>query len=184
MLPQSETTLVALLGNVPSVHGILSPGSPGSRSEVIGYIHPSQSRKARAGRETRRLAMVEFPALRNWSDRSRRDRIAMDGGAAWQPITGRGTFKEGRTFVLSHPSCRRRSLDGAQSIEGGPEAKNLTGPPALVVRPEDWKWSSYRHYLTGVEGGVEIESESTARRREQMGIRPRLKAGPVQGFPP
>ncbi len=51
---------------------------------------------------------------------------------AWQPITGRGTFEGGRTFVLPHPSCKRRSLDGAQSIEGGPEVKNLTGPPALT----------------------------------------------------
>jgi hypothetical protein len=61
---------------------------------------------------------------------------------------------------------------------------NRTVARGLVARPEDWKWSSYRHYLTGVEGTVEIESEWTARRREQMGIRPRIKAGPVQCFPP
>jgi putative transposase len=36
----------------------------------------------------------------------------------------------------------------------------------LVEKPEDWKWSSFRHYATGVEGVVEIESEWTARRRE------------------
>jgi putative transposase len=36
----------------------------------------------------------------------------------------------------------------------------------LVLRPEDWAWSSYCHYLTGVEGAVEIESEWTARRRD------------------
>jgi len=35
----------------------------------------------------------------------------------------------------------------------------------LVVRPEDWRWSSYRHYQTGVRGAVEIESEWTARMR-------------------
>jgi putative transposase len=35
----------------------------------------------------------------------------------------------------------------------------------LVVRPEDWKWSSYRHYQTGTRGTVEIESEWTARER-------------------
>ncbi|HEX3660305.1 MAG TPA: transposase [Acidobacteriaceae bacterium] len=28
----------------------------------------------------------------------------------------------------------------------------------LVARPEGWPWSSYRHYLTGVRGRVEIES--------------------------
>ena len=27
----------------------------------------------------------------------------------------------------------------------------------LVSRPEDWKWSSYRHYLTGEDCGVQIE---------------------------
>jgi putative transposase len=35
----------------------------------------------------------------------------------------------------------------------------------LVSRPEDWKWSSYRHYLTGEVGIVEIESHWTAGRR-------------------
>jgi putative transposase len=35
----------------------------------------------------------------------------------------------------------------------------------LVEKPEDWPWSSYRHYATGVEGAVEIESEWTAQRR-------------------
>jgi len=28
----------------------------------------------------------------------------------------------------------------------------------LVTRPEDWRWSSARHYATGEECGVEIES--------------------------
>ena len=37
----------------------------------------------------------------------------------------------------------------------------------LVKRPEDWPWSSFRHYATGEVGTVEIESEWTARRRER-----------------
>ena len=45
----------------------------------------------------------------------------------------------------------------------------------LVESPEDWPWSSFRHYLTGVEGIVEIESQWTARKREHMGIVPVLK---------
>jgi putative transposase len=32
----------------------------------------------------------------------------------------------------------------------------------LVAKPEDWKWSSFRHYQTGLRGTVEIESEWTA----------------------
>ena len=35
----------------------------------------------------------------------------------------------------------------------------------LVTSLEEWKWSSYRHYLTGLQGTVEIESEWTAQRR-------------------
>ncbi len=33
--------------------------------------------------------------------------------------------------------------------------------------PEDWEWSSFRHYATRREGTVEIESEWTARQRER-----------------
>ena len=32
----------------------------------------------------------------------------------------------------------------------------------LVANPEDWKWSSFRHYATGVRETVEIESFWTA----------------------
>ena len=35
----------------------------------------------------------------------------------------------------------------------------------LVGKPEDWPWSSFRHYATGVEGIVEIESQWSAIRR-------------------
>src|ERR1700757_4384406 len=37
----------------------------------------------------------------------------------------------------------------------------------LCDRPEDWYWSSFRHYATGAAGSVEIESEWTARKRER-----------------
>jgi putative transposase len=37
----------------------------------------------------------------------------------------------------------------------------------LCERPEDWQWSSFLHYATGVEGRVQIESEWTARKRER-----------------
>jgi len=35
----------------------------------------------------------------------------------------------------------------------------------LVSKPEEWAWSSFRHYATGLVGTVEIESEWTAFRR-------------------
>jgi putative transposase len=37
----------------------------------------------------------------------------------------------------------------------------------LCARPEDWEWSTFRHYATGCKGSVEIESEWTARERER-----------------
>jgi putative transposase len=45
----------------------------------------------------------------------------------------------------------------------------------LVSQPEDWPWSSFRHYLTGEEGVVVVESVWTGRKREQMGTTPRVK---------
>jgi putative transposase len=40
----------------------------------------------------------------------------------------------------------------------------------LVAKAEDWVWSSFAHYASGIEGRVEIESQWTARRRERMGV--------------
>jgi putative transposase len=45
----------------------------------------------------------------------------------------------------------------------------------LVARPEDWAWSSFRHYLTAEDAGVEIESQWTARKRERLGIHPTVR---------
>ena len=40
----------------------------------------------------------------------------------------------------------------------------------LVEKPYEWRWSSFRHYLTGEVGVVEIESEWTATRRERAAV--------------
>jgi len=37
----------------------------------------------------------------------------------------------------------------------------------LVERPEDWRWSSYRHYATAEVGAVQIESPVSAWKRRQ-----------------
>jgi putative transposase len=46
----------------------------------------------------------------------------------------------------------------------------------LCGRPEDWVWSSFRHYALGEVGDVEIESEWTARGREEN-LKVSLSAG-------
>jgi len=50
----------------------------------------------------------------------------------------------------------------------------------LVEKPEDWPWSSFRRYATGVERAVEIESEWTAHRRKAE----RTRAGEQLSVPP
>ncbi len=49
----------------------------------------------------------------------------------------------------------------------------------LVERPEDWVWSSFRHYANNESGRIEIESQWTARRREQRGIFPSVRKHPA-----
>jgi putative transposase len=53
----------------------------------------------------------------------------------------------------------------------------------LVARPEDWPWSSFRHYLTGESGPVEIESQWAARKRERAGIFPTVRVLPAAENP-
>jgi len=52
----------------------------------------------------------------------------------------------------------------------------------LCAKPEDWLWSSFRHYSTGEEGIVEIESHWTSEKRQRMGqfptVRIRLETTP------
>ena len=45
----------------------------------------------------------------------------------------------------------------------------------LVVSPEEWEWSSSRHYASGEERVVEIESWWTAKRREALGVHPTVR---------
>jgi putative transposase len=53
----------------------------------------------------------------------------------------------------------------------------------LVERPEDWAWSSFRHYLSGNPGAVEIESHWTVSKRERAGFFPTMRMLPVEENP-
>ena len=57
-------------------------------------------------------------------------------------------------------NCEEKTVEKLRYMHRNPVKREL------VSRPEDWAWSSFRHYATGIEGTVEIESEWTARRRE------------------
>jgi putative transposase len=52
----------------------------------------------------------------------------------------------------------------------------------LVGRPEDWKWSSFRHLALGEDSLVEIGSQWTARKRERLGECPTLRPHQAKGW--
>jgi len=71
--------------------------------------------------------------------------------------------REGR-FWLAHyndfnVSSHAKVVEKLRYIHRNPVVRGL------VAKPEDWRWSSYLHYQTGIRGTVEIESEWTARLR-------------------
>ena len=66
-----------------------------------------------------------------------------------------------RRFYDFNVRTRRKSVEKLKYIHRNPVVRGL------VARPEDWPWSSFRHYAMGEIGPVEIESEWTALRRER-----------------
>ena len=65
-----------------------------------------------------------------------------------------------RRFYDFNVRTRRKSIEKLKYLHRNPVVRGL------VARPEDWPWSSFRHYAMGENGPVEIESGWTALRRE------------------
>jgi putative transposase len=78
-------------------------------------------------------------------------------------------FWQARYYDFNVHSERKR-IEKLQYMHRNPVARGLVGAP------ENWAWSSFHHWATGIEGTVEIESHWTARRREQSGeVAPELR---------
>jgi putative transposase len=93
---------------------------------------------------------------------------AIKQSVARRMIAGREHFWQARYYdfnVCSQPKVREK----LRYMHRNPVKRGL------VERPEDWPWSSFRHYLTGEIGAVEIESEWTWRRRRSMGIELKMR---------
>ena len=77
-------------------------------------------------------------------------RVGHTGRPFWQSryydrnIWSKKAFDEARAYIHRNPVRR-----------------------GLVASPEDWPWSSARHYLTSEKRVVEVESQWTARERER-----------------
>src|SRR5947209_16572671 len=83
-------------------------------------------------------------------------------------LRGADSFWQARYYDFNVWS-ERKFLEKLRYIHRNPVERGV------VERPEDWAWSSFRHYLSGDPGPVEIESQWTARKREQAGIFPTVR---------
>ncbi len=98
---------------------------------------------------------------------------SLEGGPSYREAKGgdnaqRHPFWQARYYDFNVWSEPKR-IEKLRYIHRNPVKRGL------VDRPEDWPWSSFRHYLTGEEGVVEIESHWTATRREKQGIFPTVQ---------
>jgi len=97
---------------------------------------------------------------------ARRLRAVNLGEAFWQ-----------RRYYDFNVSSALKSVEKLRYMHRNPVVR------ALVEKPEDWPCSSFRHYLLGEEGTVEIESDWTARKREGQGVTPKVTMTPKVELP-
>jgi putative transposase len=79
-----------------------------------------------------------------------------------------GSFWQARYYDFNVWNDAKR-VEKLRYIHRNPVRRGLVSSPAL------WAWSSFRHYVSGAEGIVEIESQWTARKRELVGVTPQLR---------
>ena len=97
---------------------------------------------------------------------------ALKQSVARRLIASREHFWQARYYDFNVWSPNKR-IEKLKYIHRNPVRGNL------VERPEEWEWSSYRHYLTGEEGVVEIESWWTARKKNPRPSKPGLDGAPA-----
>lgn len=73
-----------------------------------------------------------------------------------------------RRYYDFNVSSYEKSIEKLRYIHRNPVSRGL------VDRPEDWLWSSFRHYAFGEESPVEVESHWTAKKRERSGVTPKV----------
>lgn len=84
-----------------------------------------------------------------------------------------GAARFTRDDLLHHsmisPSGERKRVEKLRYIHNNPVSRGL------VANPEERAWSSSRHYASGEESLVEIESWWAAKRREVLGMHPTVR---------
>jgi hypothetical protein len=85
---------------------------------------------------------------------------------------------------MGHPQIFVRAKGGPPAAEVISYIHRNPVKRGLVAKPEDWAWSSYRHYAIEEKGTVEIESAWTAfERGNQLPDGVRLQRGDRLSFP-
>jgi len=181
---------IQLVTNYDHTHALGTQAQPASPLSPLRNLQLSSSRTATRSTRPRRLhpnSRTRTPMVRILRLRIRRDartRSSADQRTGAQPAlccppnakaehgapssSTRGTpFWQPRYYDFNVWSEDKR-IEKLRYIHRNPVRRGL------VERPEDWPWSSFRHYVSGVEGPVEIESQWTARKREQMGTEARI----------
>jgi putative transposase len=118
---------------------------------LVGYVVMPEHVHLLISEPERRTLALALQMLKQVVSRKLR-RVASDG-----------PFWQARYYDFNVWSERKR-VEKLRYIHENPVKRGL------VERAEDWKWSSFRHYATGEENVVEIESQWTARKRERKGI--------------
>ena len=90
---------------------------------------------------------------------------ALKQSVAQKLIGHHGHFWQARYYDFNVCSSEKR-VEKLKYIHRNPVRRGL------VEKPEDWPWSSYRHYATREQGLVEIESPWTAYLREHPSADP------------
>jgi putative transposase len=70
-----------------------------------------------------------------------------------------GRFWQKRYYDFNVFTDKKR-IEKLKYMHRNPVTRNL------VAKPEDWSWSSFRHYATGEVGRVQVESTWTDRKME------------------
>ena len=121
------------------VHLLLSEPKVGLLADAIHYLKLSFSKRQKSS-----VAQVRARSLG-----ANLGSTAVEAGSFWQKRYYDRNVRDAEEF-----SVKLRYLHRNPVKRG------------LCQRPEDWKWSSFRHYALREFGVVEIESEWTARDRE------------------
>jgi len=115
---------------------------------VVGYVVMPEHVHLLLGEPNGALLSVALQMLKQVTARRARELGLVDAAPFW----------EKRYFDFNVRTERKR-VEKLRYMHRNPVKREL------VARPEDWPWSSFRHYALGECGTVEIESEWVERWR-------------------